>query len=357
MDVSQPFDFAAAARRDRRLARAVAMLGFALGGFFDGILLHQVLQWHHLLSGLRGAPWADLRVQVAADGLFHAAMYAIALAGLWKLWRLRTVTIAPGARERTAGAALAGFGLWHVVDGVLSHWVLGLHRVRMDVPDPLFWDVLWLVAFGLAPLFAGMALLRAAEPGSRPPYPGWQTLRARRGNGSGARWLVLAVTLAGLAAARGPGDGAFGETPNDLFEAASAATMTERLLAAPHRVLRGADEVLDAEEEEEAAPDDRVPDADAGLRSARGPMAPAAAPTQALLVVLRPGITPGRWLDALAALGGRVRWADASGAVWAVELPTAVGTLDLVARGALVTSRAGALAGCLGWTRAEAPGV
>lgn len=26
------------------------LLGFALGGFFDGILLHQVLQWHHLLD-------------------------------------------------------------------------------------------------------------------------------------------------------------------------------------------------------------------------------------------------------------------------------------------------------------------
>ena len=28
------------------------LLGFALGGFADGILFHQVLQWHHLLSGV-----------------------------------------------------------------------------------------------------------------------------------------------------------------------------------------------------------------------------------------------------------------------------------------------------------------
>ena len=28
--------------------------GMALGGFFDGILLHQVLQWHHLLSAVQG---------------------------------------------------------------------------------------------------------------------------------------------------------------------------------------------------------------------------------------------------------------------------------------------------------------
>jgi uncharacterized membrane protein len=31
-----------------------AVLGFAFGGFFDGILLHQVLQWHHLLSLVKG---------------------------------------------------------------------------------------------------------------------------------------------------------------------------------------------------------------------------------------------------------------------------------------------------------------
>jgi Predicted membrane protein len=30
-------------------------LGFGLGGFFDGILLHQILQWHHLLSGIEEA--------------------------------------------------------------------------------------------------------------------------------------------------------------------------------------------------------------------------------------------------------------------------------------------------------------
>lgn len=26
------------------------LLGLGLGGFFDGIILHQVLQWHHMLT-------------------------------------------------------------------------------------------------------------------------------------------------------------------------------------------------------------------------------------------------------------------------------------------------------------------
>ena len=32
-------------RTESRLRWAAALIGFALGGFFDGILLHQVLQW------------------------------------------------------------------------------------------------------------------------------------------------------------------------------------------------------------------------------------------------------------------------------------------------------------------------
>ena len=47
-------------------------LGFALGGFFDGVLLHQILQWHHLLSLVPGMD--DLRLQILWDGYFHAAM-------------------------------------------------------------------------------------------------------------------------------------------------------------------------------------------------------------------------------------------------------------------------------------------
>ncbi|MCJ9711991.1 DUF2243 domain-containing protein, partial [Bordetella hinzii] len=66
---------------ERRLRRASGWLGFAMGGFFDGILLHQILQWHHLLSALRTGVLADLRMQVAVDGLFHALMYAVAAVG------------------------------------------------------------------------------------------------------------------------------------------------------------------------------------------------------------------------------------------------------------------------------------
>ncbi|MCO5963682.1 DUF2243 domain-containing protein [Sinorhizobium meliloti] len=56
-------------------------VGLSIGGFFDGILLHQILRWHHLLSGI-AVRAADLQLQVMADGFFHLTMYVLLLAGL-----------------------------------------------------------------------------------------------------------------------------------------------------------------------------------------------------------------------------------------------------------------------------------
>ncbi|MFA5580427.1 MAG: DUF2243 domain-containing protein [Paracoccaceae bacterium] len=138
-------------------------LGIALGGFADGILLHQILQWHHLLSLVPGMD--DIRLQVLWDGYFHALMYVLAAFGLWGLWRAhRRAGRAPG--RLLAGALVIGFGLWHVLDGVLSHWLLGLHRIRVDSANPLFWDLLWFVGFGLAPLVIGWALLQRGGGGA-----------------------------------------------------------------------------------------------------------------------------------------------------------------------------------------------
>lgn len=139
-----------------------AALGFALGGFFDGILLHQILQWHHLLSGLPEAA-ADLRFLVMTDGMFHLAMYGVAALGLFWLWRGRTKIAEDGAGRLGLVWAMIGFGSWHVVDAVLSHWLLGIHRIRMDSETPLFWDILWLCLFGLGPILLGIWIKRGGR--------------------------------------------------------------------------------------------------------------------------------------------------------------------------------------------------
>ena len=157
---------AATAKPGRQLQWSGYALGFALGGFFDGILLHQVLQWHHLLSGLEQARH-DIRLLILTDGLFHLLMYVAAAIGLFLLWRARRA-LAISSDRLVLACALLGFGGWHLLDAILSHWVLGIHRIRMDVDNPLLWDLLWLAVFGIAPLLWGITLRRQTpKPANR----------------------------------------------------------------------------------------------------------------------------------------------------------------------------------------------
>ena len=82
-----------------RVAIASFTIGVALSGFFDGIILHQVLQWHHLLSLVPGEAFRDLRTQILFDGLFHVCVYMVAALGLWFMWRARGDLSRPGSRR------------------------------------------------------------------------------------------------------------------------------------------------------------------------------------------------------------------------------------------------------------------
>jgi uncharacterized membrane protein len=203
-------EIAVAPTRDVRLAGG--LLGFALGGFFDGILLHQILQWHHLLSAIDPG---DVRMQVVADGLFHALMYAVALLGLWQLCRIARRTAVP--TMALLAALLWGFGGWHLVDAVLFHWLLGIHRVRMDTASPLFWDLLWLAAFGFGPLAIAIMLSWHRRP------------RARGASKATLGLLAALVVGAGYQAMQAPGEDGFttvlliaGSDSERLFSAAAS---------------------------------------------------------------------------------------------------------------------------------------
>jgi uncharacterized membrane protein len=146
------------------------LLGLGLGGFIDGIVLHQILQWHHMVSHKESMRTvAGLEVNTFADGLFHMGTWLLVLAG-------SIVVIADWRRGRLApswtfhwGLVLAGWGVFDVVEGLVDHQLLGVHHVRDDLGGPLSWDIGFLV-FGVLLVVLGSALhlrgvkaLRAVE--------------------------------------------------------------------------------------------------------------------------------------------------------------------------------------------------
>jgi uncharacterized membrane protein len=139
------------------------LFGLGLGGFIDGIVLHQVLQWHHMLTGDGGGEPSDtvagLEANTLADGFFHLGTWilvAVAMTLTLRAWRAGE--LAPPWRFHV-GLLLAGWGTFNLVEGLVDHQLLGLHHVRDDVGAPLGWDLAFLT-FGAALVGAGIALTR-----------------------------------------------------------------------------------------------------------------------------------------------------------------------------------------------------
>jgi uncharacterized membrane protein len=150
------------------------LLGIGLGGFVDGIVLHQLLQWHHLLTSTGDHPMttvAGLEANTLADGFFHVATWICVAVGSWLMFRAwHDGRIAPPYRAHV-GLMLAGWGGFNVVEGLIDHQILGVHHVRDDIGAPLGWDLAFL-AFGALLVLAGAALARSAtraDPAGRRP--------------------------------------------------------------------------------------------------------------------------------------------------------------------------------------------
>jgi uncharacterized membrane protein len=141
------------------------LLGIGFGGFVDGILLHQVLQWHHMLSAEGCCPAGTvggLEDNTVADGFFHVATWIAVMAGTilaTRAWQRGEV--APPWRSHLGGLLL-GWGLFNLVEGLVDHQILGIHHVRDDLGAPLGWDLGFLV-LGLVQVLAGWALVRSGR--------------------------------------------------------------------------------------------------------------------------------------------------------------------------------------------------
>ena len=140
------------------------MYGIGLGGFVDGIVLHQLLQWHHMVSSTSHSvsTVAGLEVNTLADGFFHLFSWCVVLgASIVTLAQWRQGRLPPSWRLHLGGV-LAGWGVFNVVEGLVDHQLLGVHHVRDDLGGPLAWD-LGFLGLGLALVVLGWIAMRAGR--------------------------------------------------------------------------------------------------------------------------------------------------------------------------------------------------
>ena len=148
----------------RPLVTAGIVLGMGFAAFFDGIVLHQILGWHHLIcttATCRPTSVADLQQKNTQDGYFHLFAYFIVLTGTALLFHAGRTREAAWSGRSFFGSVLAGAGLFNVVEGIIDHHILQIHHVRPGA-DQTAWD-LGFLACSLIVGLIGFALLKAQD--------------------------------------------------------------------------------------------------------------------------------------------------------------------------------------------------
>ena len=149
------------------ICRAGLVLGLGLGGLFDGIVLHQILGWHHLICATETcAPdsIAALQRQITQDGFFDFAVWTLAVIGLGLFFRASRPPAAPVSGKTLGGAVLGGWGFFNFFEGLIDHQLLGLHHVLPGHPHQLLFDLLFL-ASGVLLAAVGWIVAHAASSG------------------------------------------------------------------------------------------------------------------------------------------------------------------------------------------------
>jgi uncharacterized membrane protein len=149
--------------RSGPIAAAATLIGVGMGGFVDGILLHQMLQWHNMISAkLPPDTLLNAKTNMFWDGVFHAFVWIVAMIGVLMLWKAVKDPANNLSNRLFAGGLILGWGLFNVVEGILDHHVLVLHNVREISESPSSWN------FGFLGLSVVMLLM------------GWQLIKKGR---------------------------------------------------------------------------------------------------------------------------------------------------------------------------------
>ena len=124
------------------LLSTAMVLGIGVGGFIDGIALHQILQWHEMLSNkIPSIDYVGKSVNMFWDGIFHAFTLIVTTVGIVLLWKLLYRKDIDRSGYLLSGGMLLGWGLFNMVEGIIDHHILKLHNVKEISSNPEIWNV------------------------------------------------------------------------------------------------------------------------------------------------------------------------------------------------------------------------
>lgn len=140
-------------KKNKNLFVAGFILGLGVLGAIDGIVFHQLLQWHHMVLS------PNLQLEIFTDGLFTALFSAMLIWGGMKIFKDARRNEIGDSWKIFLGGIFIGGGTFNLVEGIVNHHILQVHRVKPLAENPLMYDLAFL-AVGLLLVLIGFMFKR-----------------------------------------------------------------------------------------------------------------------------------------------------------------------------------------------------
>ncbi len=146
------------------MVTATTTLGIGIGGMLDGTVLHQILQWHEMLSN-KLPPFTLLNksVNMFWDGIFHFFCFIIILIGIVMLSKVAFDKNETKGWGKVTGGLLLGWGIFNVVEGLIDHQILKLHNVKETSAAVDLWNYGFLMISILLIIVGWMIIHKSAK--------------------------------------------------------------------------------------------------------------------------------------------------------------------------------------------------
>lgn len=135
------------------------LLGMGLGGFLDGIVLHQILQWHQMVSNVIPADnFEGKSANMFYDGMFETVTWIMTCVGIVLMWHSRKRADLTFNNNVFTGGLLMGWGAFNCIDSLFNHYLFQLHNVRENTLDTGLYNAAFLF-FAIFLLATGIVVI------------------------------------------------------------------------------------------------------------------------------------------------------------------------------------------------------